>query len=608
MSKNSSVIPFIREPKIATKTLKNGVEVTIIDVPGAQVGDIRFFFDTGFKDLNPETYHVPHIFEHILMESRTEGKSLQDRVMSYGAETNATTDFDVMTVLMRIPTTFLTNGIEEIVRTLGTVRVTKDLVEREKVVVGRETADQYDGLAAQISSYMYANVLKEFVPSDLDASILSLEEITAERVKAFHKKLFEKCGLRVLVTGEVSPKVKASMIELIETLAARNAYNSLKHVELEKDCASEALPVMDTGALTILNLTSRLENEDEVKLASVAELYVYTRYFSNPQNEGLKRLRDSGLLYSIDVQPGRYGNIADRTYMLTTEATRGREGLLAVLDILFGTLQTKDDEQFKLVKNFAKNSMPLTHETVGEVAEWYATDLTASRAFHHVSDGAKIFADLTPEQVSEHMYRVFTKSKWQIGLAAPAADEVFFVALQTLHKTCRKTESPGECYEAYKTWKKEADKLPQPVEEDGVHVPRGLLSLGAFIALVLSFVPDFIVKAGSNQILSLFDVAALNPIIRVAFIYCLLNLLYLPEGSFRGFWKPALVLSGALSGLVAFLYTIFVLDKGGDDSVAPFWNDIAGTYLFIYFVIGCGAAVFLGLGGIWRAWSQKRVQ
>lgn len=587
MKKSSTTIPFIREPKINTKSLKNGVELTFIDVPGAQATDVRIFFDTGFKDFNPETYHVPHVFEHIIMESRIDGKSLQDRVMAYGAETNASTQFDLLTMVMRVPATFAATGVKEMVNTIQGVKVTEALVEREKIVVVREAADQFDGLASQVTAYMYSKVLSDHVPESYEATILSIEEITTDSVKKFHKKLFTTCGLRVMVTGDLSATMKTDIATTLETISKRKAYGSLKHIELEADCSSEAMPVAETSALTVFNLVTQLENSKAVKLANSAELYVYARYFSNPQNDGLKHLRDMGLLYGIDVQPSRYADLGDRTYMLTTDAARSREGLLALLGILFGTLKTVDDEQFRLVKDYMKNSMPLTHETVEEVAEWYTTDLTASRPFFHVSEGAKLFAELTPEQVRVQMHRVLTQSKWQVGLAADAPDEAFFVALQQLHEACQKTKTPDECYDVYQDWKLEADKLPAPKLSDNLDLRRLMITFAAFVAGGLAFVP-YLVLDNSQKLSSLYDLLVQNWLVGGALLYCILTLLYLPDGSFKGSWKPALVFSGAASGLIGFAYTIFALDKTADNSPVSFWGDIAGTYHFIFFVILCG--------------------
>lgn len=571
---------MLAHSKPSVKYLPNNVTYAIIHVPSSEVVDIRIAFDLGFRNFTPEAYHAPHIVEHMLMEFQIDGKTMSQRLQPLGVDINASTDVEALTFIATAPAEHVVAVLEVVVKYATTFRVDEAKIGRETEVVRRELEESLDGLAAHISYDTYAMLASEFAPARVDEVFASLASLQSSAVIEAGTQ-FATCGVRAVIVGAVPATVGKKIGAVLSSLQPRVAFSDMKLTKINQTMMVDTVP-NDENYLGVVNV-NLLENKQsdtvqEMERTLCVDSFIHALYFRDPSAGTFGKLRDEGVVYSLQVDQDRICGYTLFSYFSMIQATSARTVVLAVFDTLFQAMELSDDDtNFADTKSYIINSFAAEFQTTDELANKYLADFLWHGQPIHVEELRKTYQHITPEDVRMRAYKKLTTSQWRIVLPDDPDEREFTHALRELQQALHETDSIKAAKKVYAKWQADIADLPVAIkEEDTRPVVRTLVPLLlGFTALTAGLVA---VEGYKMKPVTLYELALQYPIGGWLWLIGGLLLCYMPRTTFLVKWRAVVALMGAVILLTG---SIMISTIETEEVSLGLWSDVVGGMQFI---------------------------
>jgi len=206
----------IEYPSVS-KTLKNGLKVIVCQKPGNDFVYLQVWYRAGSKDEAPGVHGMAHMFEHMMFRGTEKypGHSFFRNVEKVGGVLNASTHSDFTEYHEYIPKTALDMCMDMEADRMGNLKVTQDILNTERQVVGEEFRDNMNNWEGRMVLNEYKALYPDNDPYTVNP-IGSLEEITsftADECMDFYNKYYSPNYAYVVVVGDVKPDDVFAMAE-----------------------------------------------------------------------------------------------------------------------------------------------------------------------------------------------------------------------------------------------------------------------------------------------------------------------------------------------------------------------------------------------------------
>lgn len=564
----------------SVKQLPNNVTYAIMHVPSSEVVDIRIAFDVGFRNFTPETYHAPHIVEHMLMEFQIDGKTMSQRLQPLGVNVNASTDAEALTFIATTPAEHVVTVLEVVVKYATAFRVDETKINREIEVVQRELEESLDGLAAHVSYDTYAMLASEFAPVNADEVFASLASLQPSAVVEAGAQL-ATCGVRAVIVGAVPAAIGKKIGVVLSGLQPRAAFSDMKLTKINHTMMVDTVP-NDENYLGMINVNlledKQSDTVQEMERTLCVDSFIHALYFKDPSAGMFGKLRDEGAVYSLQVDQDRMCGYTLFSYFSMIQAASARTVILAVFDTLFQAMELSDDDKnFADTKSYVTNSFAAEFQTTDELANKYLVDFLWHGQPIHTEELRKTYQRITPEDVRIRAYKKLTTSQWRIVLPDDPDETEFTDALRKLQQTLHETDSITAAKKAYAKWRADIAELPVAIKEEETRpVVRTLapLLLG-FTALTAGLVA---VEGYKMKPITLYELALQYPLAGWLWLIGGLLLCYMPRMTFLVKWRAVVALVGAVVLLTG---SIMISTIETEEVSLGLWSHIVGGVQFI---------------------------
>ena len=206
----------IQYPAVS-RTLKNGLKVIVCQKPGNNFVYLQVWYRAGSKDEAPGVHGMAHMFEHMMFRGTEKypGQSFFKNVEKVGGVFNASTHSDFTEYHEYIPKSALELCMDMEADRMGNLKVTQDILNTERQVVGEEFRDGMNNWEQRMVLNEYKTLYPENDPYTVNP-IGSLEEITsftAEECMDFYNKYYSPNYAFVVVVGDVNPEEVFTMAD-----------------------------------------------------------------------------------------------------------------------------------------------------------------------------------------------------------------------------------------------------------------------------------------------------------------------------------------------------------------------------------------------------------
>ena len=190
-----------------SKTLDNGLKVVVCEKPGGNFVQTEVWYRVGSKNEVDGIRGMAHLFEHMMFRGTDKfpGDTLWKSVRKVGGYLNAYTTLDRTVYHQNIPKNYLSNMLEMEADRMDKFKVTQEILDIEREVVGEELLLGNNNWYSKAISKRYEGLHPKDHPYSVDI-IGYLEEIrkfTAEQCRAFHNDFYSPNNAFVLVVGDV---------------------------------------------------------------------------------------------------------------------------------------------------------------------------------------------------------------------------------------------------------------------------------------------------------------------------------------------------------------------------------------------------------------------
>jgi len=254
---------FIRAGAIGypstSKILKNGLKVIVCEKPGNDFVYLQVVYRTGSKDEAPGLRGMAHMFEHMMFRGTTKypDDALEKNIQRVGGYNNASTHNDFTEYHEYIPKSALELCIEMEADRMANLKVTQDVLNTERQVVGEEFRNWTNDWNRRMILDEYKVLYPDGHPYTVN-TIGNLEEITAftaEQCMKFYDNYYSPNNAFVIVTGEVKSEEIFALAE--KYFGPLTKQLTLKH--------KENLPDLNTS----------IPKKDEMPLDQMVQVYSY---------------------------------------------------------------------------------------------------------------------------------------------------------------------------------------------------------------------------------------------------------------------------------------------------------------------------------------------
>ena len=188
-----------------TYTLDNGLEVTLIDAPGAKLAAIVVLYDIGGDHDPPGKSGLTHVLEHIYVTAATdqqEARDVQEYVQQYPAGWNAQTGAQYTIIATVFGNDRLEHELRDAAARMHNLRIAPSDLNREVPRVIEEVSNMFEG-HPQLSAF---NNGIELVRPSLHSGRRSgapdqVRNITLTDLKTFYKNHYRPVNARLIIAA-----------------------------------------------------------------------------------------------------------------------------------------------------------------------------------------------------------------------------------------------------------------------------------------------------------------------------------------------------------------------------------------------------------------------
>jgi zinc protease len=134
-------LPGLASPPILSRTLPNGLEVVMVEVPSSPLVTVEVAVRNGSMTETPDFNGISHLYEHMFFkpnEVLPDAEAFNARVRALGMLSNATTDTEHVNYFVTTTADHFSEAMAFLRDALVTPRFDKEELARERVVVTQE--------------------------------------------------------------------------------------------------------------------------------------------------------------------------------------------------------------------------------------------------------------------------------------------------------------------------------------------------------------------------------------------------------------------------------------------------------------------------------------
>jgi zinc protease len=213
----SPAVSAVRPPRLtyAASTLPNGLRVIVHEDHSTPVVNVQVWYHVGSKNERPGRTGLAHLFEHLMFtgSKNVEPEQHASLVAGVGGQANAYTTEDVAVFWDTVPSQFLPMALWLEADRMATLRIERDVLEREREVVKEERrmraenqpygrlSEIVNGFAFSVHPYRHPTI----------GRMEDLEAATVEDVRAFYRTFYVPANATVVIAGDVDGAVAVEL-------------------------------------------------------------------------------------------------------------------------------------------------------------------------------------------------------------------------------------------------------------------------------------------------------------------------------------------------------------------------------------------------------------
>jgi predicted Zn-dependent peptidase len=415
---------------VSEKTLKNGLDILYLDVPGSSSFDLAIAVKSGYRYASVEDidkYELPHILEHLVFDGSSSYRTSDDLQKIYssgGGEFNGLTTpyHNIFTFHNRV------RNAEKIITTsLNMVffpKLEKKSFDEELRVIENELHENVGDFSGNASLYTAQKILPEFL-SSTDTQIARLGNNRFEDVGSFHRKYYDTANTTLMIAADFREISKTAIEKLVLQAtkeAPQGVVRELPVFDLA-DSDGNTTPVSlhktleDTIVNAVFALSGRLELEDMLCLSLFSSMVTGLKSYSINY-----KLRKKGLVYDVDFSVIQ----SAETYGFELSINSSNDKFIEVYAYFMGELRMLaengiSEKQFEeLRKNFIESFEDKT-DSSDAIIGWYLHDYLMDKTLLTPGDYARLSEGILQEKMLDMVRRVLVYDNLYQTVFSPKA-------------------------------------------------------------------------------------------------------------------------------------------------------------------------------------------
>lgn len=405
------------------KHLANGLKVCFIPVEGAKSAEVRLLFNAGFQYFDTQTYHLPHLLEHLLLSMGGvpggEDKLLNE-LQLFGANTNASTENEYVTV-------YLSGSAKNIAEAYGSLHasvfglaLTEEIFVKEKQVVLRELHEKYDGLLPRITDYLLHKSYPDLLPETWSVQFDYVDAITMDQVMQAYKSFIRPDNATLVIAGPSTIDVE-QILRTASSAVAQDDQPLKQSTQKYIDHPSTIEPVaLDTGRNSSLLLLFAPDiAKDRPSAERAAGNLAMLMLFDLPSARLPKYLRDQGYVYDLVSEPVIFKDRIMALLQVFVETDRAHNAGIDMMSILYKyALGDVTKDEVESAKRFIISNLENSEDTPADMIEWYLPDILNDRPLTSIEDEVALIEKLTVADVVEQIQTYLVKAPYSGAIIA----------------------------------------------------------------------------------------------------------------------------------------------------------------------------------------------
>jgi zinc protease len=208
----------VRPPRLeyTVSTLPNGLRLILHEDHSTPIVNVQVWYHVGSKDERPFRTGFAHLFEHMMFKGskNVEPEQHTSLISGIGGQANAYTTEDVTVFWETVPSQFLPMAVWLEADRMATLRIEKDVFDREREVVKEERRmrvenQPYGRLSELVNGYAFT-VHPYGHPAI--GSMADLEAASLEDVRGFFRTYYVPTNATVVIAGDVDSSVAVELV------------------------------------------------------------------------------------------------------------------------------------------------------------------------------------------------------------------------------------------------------------------------------------------------------------------------------------------------------------------------------------------------------------
>lgn len=398
------------------KTLENGMNLLIIDVPESRHMDVAIVVKAGYRiAANSESTppEVPHLLEHMVFDGSSHyptSDDLQEVFTTSGGEWNGvTTPYSTMFVFQNKPKnadTLLDAALDMIYRPT----LNEQSFDEELQVVANELGEKMGDFALNADLYTQQLALPGFLVST-DLMLGSLETTTYEDVVTFHREYYTTRNTVVAIACDLSQLPLTAITDIL-TRKTKGVKKGIERqiprftVNSDKNRTSQFIKIsrsIKTSTLALSYVVPATFEDAHQSTADAIKTELFARMVSNMKSYSVQhRLRKQGLAYGISFSGARSVETQGFEFMIEAPNDRFSDVLTQTLSMTIELAKSGITEaQFNALKEEVIDSYDDRITSPHDVLPWYLDEYLIEGTLTEVSTYKKAAKAITQADVLE---------------------------------------------------------------------------------------------------------------------------------------------------------------------------------------------------------------
>lgn len=579
------------------KELANKAKITSIIVPDSSIVEAHIVFRAGFEYFEAESFHVPHLLEHLLVGNSNRFKSDDDflhALQEIGADINASTDYQSITVMLRAPRDNFISAFRIAFECIFDMRLSEEALEEQKHIVIREIHEQFDSLGGQVLNNSLAIAFPSITPDDWSYHEDYVNHLTLTSIEKAYNRFIRADNMQVILAGNIKEAELDEIYDAFKVLKIPRIPPRLVPAQKKKEKSFlEAINTTDddhNGMITLL-FVGRSPEDDSIS-RRVAGNFLNTLLFGAPTAILNSKMRKDGIAYSVDSSGIALTSSHIDVVHIISDAQKTPVAVFEILKCMKacaeGRIPVRD---FESTRKYVVSVLSTSLETVSDLIGWYSRDILSGRKLTSPSEEIAIIQNLSIEDVAQAAKRTYLNSSLYGAIACP--DASFWTDDILRIRDASTNDTQDELEARIKTSRQD---ILQDLESNANNT--GLFWAAYYILNFLTLATAMYVSQlplkGGNRTVSLFDYSYdLNPLFGVLFfapMFVAAVIISFANGRYRAKALRWAIGANVLAALVFLWGLVYAFGDIGIDN-QPWTEDIASVLqpLFFFILVPIGA-------------------